>query len=82
MSRAAYGALLAALAALPANAMSAGIDVDGDGKASLTELQAVYSGVTGELFAEIDTNGDGFLDDEEMADAVSAGVLEDPVIDL
>lgn len=82
MSRVAFGALLAALTAVSANAMSAGIDTDGDGKASLEELQAVYPGVTSELFAEIDADADGFVDDEEMADAFAAGVLEDPVTEL
>ncbi|MFW8595252.1 hypothetical protein [Cribrihabitans neustonicus] len=62
--------------------MSAGIDTDGDGKASFEELQAVYSGVTIELFAEIDADADGFVDDEEMADAVETGLLDDPVTDL
>ncbi len=82
MGRVAFGALLAALSAVPANTMSAGIDTDGDGKASLEELQAVYPGVTSQLFAEIDADSDGFVDDEEMADAVATGVLEDPVTEL
>ncbi|WP_299919407.1 EF-hand domain-containing protein [uncultured Roseobacter sp.] len=67
--------------AFSANAMSAEIDTDGDGKASLAELQVSYPELTEEVFGDIDTNGDGLVDDEEMAIAVELGNLADPEID-
>lgn len=81
MSRVAAGALLATFAAFSVQAMSPGIDGDGDGKASFAELQAIYPGLTKKLFAEIDANADGFVDDEEMAEAIAAGNLIDEVTD-
>ncbi len=75
MSRVAIGALLATFAAFSAHAMSAEIDADGDGKASLAELQKVFPELTGDLFLEIDANADGFVDDEEMMIAVETGII-------
>lgn len=76
--------LVAALAtsiALSANAMTAEIDTDGDGMASLTELQMSYPDLTEEVFVEMDTDGDGLINDEEMAIAVKLGNLADPETD-
>lgn len=76
--------LVAALAtsfALSANAMTAEIDTDGDGMASLTELQMSYPELTEEVFLEMDTDGDGLINDEEMAIAVKLGNLADPETD-
>lgn len=76
--------LVAALAtsiALSANAMTAEIDTDGDGMASLTELQVSYPELTEEVFLEMDTDGDGLINDEEMAIAVELGNLADPETD-
>ncbi len=77
MSRVAVGALLATFVAFSANAMSAEIDTDGDGKASLAELQVVYPELTEELFQDIDTDADGFVNGEEMAIAVETEMLLD-----
>lgn len=74
-------AALASSIAFSANAMPAEIDTDGDGMASLAELQVSYPELTETVFSEIDTNGDGFVDDEEMAIAVELGNLADPVTD-
>lgn len=67
--------------ALSANAMTAEIDTDGDGMASLTELQMSYPDLTEEVFLEMDTDGDGLINDEEMAIAVKLGNLADPETD-
>lgn len=77
MSRVAIGALLATFVAFSAHAMSPKIDADGDGKASLAELQVVYPDLTNDLFQEIDTDADGYVNDEEMAIAMAAEKLPD-----
>lgn len=71
-------AALATSVAFAANAMPAEIDTDGDGMASLAELQVSYPELTDELFQEIDTDGDNLINDEEMAIAVELGNLADP----
>ncbi|AML52359.1 MULTISPECIES: hypothetical protein [Falsihalocynthiibacter] len=76
--------LVAALAtsfAFSANAMNAEVDTDGDGMASLVELQVSQPDLTDVVFNEIDTDGDGFLNDDEMAAAIEAGTLMDPEAD-
>lgn len=75
MGRVAISALLASLIALPALASVADIDMDGDGKANLDEVSAVYLDVNAENFAVLDTNSDGFLDDAELTAALEAGTL-------
>ncbi|WP_317054866.1 EF-hand domain-containing protein [Roseovarius rhodophyticola] len=82
MSRVSTGALLAMLTATSAFALSAEIDTDGDGMASLTEIQAFYPEVTEELFGEMDTDGDGYVNDEEFLVAVGAELIPDPEADL
>jgi hypothetical protein len=77
MSRVVIGALLATFAAFSAHAMSTEIDTDGDGKASLAELQAVIPKFTEDLFLEIDTDADGFVNDEEMMIAVETEMQPD-----
>lgn len=81
MSRVAFGALLATFVALSAHAMSTEIDTDGDGKASLVELQTVFPELTEDLFHQIDADADGFVDDEEMMIAVETEILPDIEID-
>ncbi len=76
MRRVAFGALLAAFAALPALAEVELIDTDGDSMASLDEMMAVYEGFTQEQFTAIDTDADGLLSDEELVAAMDAGTLE------
>lgn len=70
-----FAALIALLAAGAASALSEKIDTDGDGLASLAEIQAAYPDVSEDLFAETDLDGDGYIDDEEMAAAVTAELL-------
>lgn len=78
MSRVSVVALLASFLSLPAAALPVGLDTDGDGLASLTELQTKYPDITSESFAEIDTDADGFVNDEEMVAAVEAKLLPEP----
>ena len=82
MSRVSVGALLAVLMATSALAMPAEIDTDGDGVASLAEIQAFYPEVSDELFVEIDVDGDGYVNDEEFLAAVGAELIPDPEADL
>lgn len=51
------------------------VDSDGDGVASFTELLAVYPTLTEEGFGTIDANGDGVVDEAEMAAAIDAGLI-------
>ena len=46
-------------------------DADGDGMVTMEELVAQYPDVTGEMFASMDTDGDGALNEDEIA----AGML-------
>jgi hypothetical protein len=50
-------------------------DTDADGSYSLEELQIVYPELTEEVFDVIDANGDGGIDEDELAAAQAAGVL-------
>ncbi len=50
-------------------------DTDGDGMYSMEELMVAYPTLTEELFGTIDGNGDGAVDEAELAAAVDAGVL-------
>ncbi|OYX44293.1 MAG: hypothetical protein B7Z02_05940 [Rhodobacterales bacterium 32-67-9] len=52
------------------------MDADGTGNLSLTELQAVYPNLNEEGFTAIDANGDGAVDEAELAAAVEAGTLK------
>ncbi|MGR3511643.1 MAG: EF-hand domain-containing protein [Paracoccaceae bacterium] len=57
-------------------AMAADVaDTDGDGVYSMEELMVAYPSLTEELFGTIDGNGDGAVDEAELAAAVDAGVL-------
>ncbi len=60
-------------AALPAYAMTAG--VNGDGAISMEEIKQVHPDVTEEVFAAIDADADGSVSEEEYQAAVEAGVL-------
>ena len=52
-----------------------------DGMASFAELQLSYPFLTDSMFMDIDTDGDGFINDEEMAIALQLGNLADPETD-
>ena len=53
-------------------------DSDGSGAWSLAELQAVWTELTEEGFAAIDSNTDGAVDVAELQAALDAGVLAQP----
>lgn len=56
-------------------AMAEAEDTDGDGVYSMEELMVAYPNLTEEVFTTIDSNGDGAVDETELAAAVDAGVL-------
>lgn len=79
MSRVAVGAMLAALFAAPALALTVSdIDTDGDGLVSFVEMAAKYPDLTEETFGEIDTSDDSFVDEAELAAALESGLIEEP----
>ncbi len=51
------------------------LDADGDGMVSLAELQAVYADFAEADFAEVDIDGDGLLNGDEMALATESGMI-------
>ena len=57
------------------SAMAQAEDTDGDGVYSMEELMVAYPSLTEDLFTAIDGNGDGAVDEDELAAAVDAGVL-------
>lgn len=59
----------------PAFAQMVNVDINEDGMVSFDELVAVYKNVTEEQFAEMDTNRDGSLDEDELNVAIDAGIL-------
>lgn len=81
MKKVAFVAILATFIAFSAVGMTTDIDTDGDGMASLTELQVSHPDLTEALFQEIDADGDGLINDEEMAIAIELGNLADPETD-
>jgi len=62
----------------PVWAITAEIDLDGDGAYSLTEVQTAMPETTADEFLLMDSNGDGLLDAEEVATAIEAGLMLDP----
>ena len=53
-------------------------DTDGNGTWSLVELQAVWTDLTDETFAAIDTGADGVVDPAELQVALDAAVITAP----
>ena len=79
MCRAAVGALMAALIAAPAFALTVSdIDTDGDSLISFTEMAVMYPDLTEEDFGGVDTSGDSFVDETELAAALESGMIEEP----
>lgn len=70
-------AVTALLCAGAAFAQAEVADTDGNGVYSMEEIAVSYPDLTEELFAEIDVNGDGAVDTEELAAAMEAGLLGD-----
>ena len=70
---------LLSLAVLAASALavsaSTEFDTDGDGLYSLPELQAAYPDLTAEMYAALDANADGMVDEAELTAAQESGVL-------
>lgn len=58
-----------------AQASMSELDTDGDGMFSFQELLVGYPTLTEETFTAIDVNGDGILDETEIAAAEEAGVM-------
>jgi len=56
-------------------------DTDGSGTWSLVELQAVWTDLTDEGFAAIDTGADGVVDTVELQTALDNGVITAPAAD-
>ncbi|WP_299842529.1 EF-hand domain-containing protein [uncultured Roseovarius sp.] len=54
------------------------VDANGDGLMTVDEVQAVYPDITAEVFAEVDTNNDGALDDAEMIMGQEKGLIPTP----
>lgn len=69
-------AAFAILATTAAHAQTAVEDSNADGVYSMEELMVVYPTLTEEVFLEMDTNGDGSIDAEELASAQEAGLLD------
>ena len=51
------------------------LDADGDGAVTMTEFNEAMPEDGAAVFAEIDADANGVLDAEEVAEAVSIGVL-------
>lgn len=64
-----------ALMAGAASAQTTVSDTDGNGTFSIEEMTAAYADMTPALFAEIDINGDGQIDADELQAAKEAGKL-------
>lgn len=63
-----------ALLAGAANAQTVS-DTDGNGTFSIEEMKAAYPDMTPTLFADIDVNGDGQVDADELQAAKETGKL-------
>ena len=51
------------------------VDRNGDGYMTLGEVQAVFPQITPGVFASVDANKDGALDDEEMVAGQEKGLI-------
>lgn len=79
MRRAAVGAMVMALFAAPAFALTVSdFDTDGDSLVSFSEMAEMFPELTEESFADIDTSADSFVDEAELAAAVESGLIMDP----
>lgn len=68
-------ALTFGLAAFGAQAQTAVSDTDGNGTYSIEELTAAYPDMNGGLFAQVDVNGDGAVDADELQAARENGLI-------
>jgi hypothetical protein len=74
MKRIPLALIIAAAGATPLLAQDM-IDLNEDGYLSLTEVQTAYPDVTEADFTLADTNGDGLLDEDELAAAREAELI-------
>ena len=51
------------------------IDSDGDNMLSMDELKAAYPDMTEDQFGDADTDADGMINEEELANARTAGLI-------
>ena len=65
-----------ALTTVQASAETMLADIDGNGTYSMEEMTAAYAELTADTFAEIDTDADGEISEDELAAAIEAGVIE------
>jgi len=63
------------LAAGAAHAQTVVTDTDGNGTWSIEEMTAAYPDMTADLFQQIDVNGDGQIDADELQAAREQGLL-------
>lgn len=74
LTAAATAVLLGAIS-LPAFAETMVTDANDDGVFSMEELMAAYPDLNEETFTAVDANADGVVDPDELAEAVTAGLL-------
>ncbi|MFX0540415.1 EF-hand domain-containing protein [Roseovarius sp. S4756] len=72
-----YIALALGMGAMATTAFAemSAMDTNADGMLTMEEVQAAYPDMTAEQFSEIDSNGDGAVDDAELTAATDAGLL-------
>lgn len=58
-----------------AQAQTVVTDTDGNGSYSIEEMTAAYPDITSDIFAQVDVNGDGGVDADELAAAREQGTL-------
>jgi EF hand len=63
------------LAGLAANAQTVVSDTDGNGVYSIEELTAAYPDMTADLFGQIDVDGSGAVDADELQAARENGLI-------
>lgn len=68
---------LAALSIATVGFAMSDADANADKMLTLEELQAAYPEISEDQFTLADANGDGALTEQELSDAVQAGVLPD-----
>lgn len=68
---------LAALSFATAGFAMSDADANDDKMLSMEEMKAAYPEINEDQFTLSDANGDGMLTEQELSDAVQAGVLPD-----
>ena len=68
-------ATILAFGATAAQAQTAVADANGDGVYSIEELQVAYPDLTADVFAEMDVDGSGQIDADELQAAREQGLI-------